>query len=124
MRPRRVDSSGGERASGSVEDSIGTLSSVRWTARTTLVVAATLAVLFGVADVAAIRSGEFFFFFFSISFCRCERSAFADRGKQSIDHFQVYLENIRDYMQGEKIKIAEGYLVIFRGRFMIIFFER
>ncbi|XP_070148921.1 low-density lipoprotein receptor-related protein 2 [Polyergus mexicanus] len=56
--PRRVDSSGGERASGSVEDSIGTLSSVRWTVRTTLVVAATLAVLFGVADVAALRTGD------------------------------------------------------------------
>lgn len=42
--------------------------------------------------------------FFSIPFCRCERSAFADRGKQSIDHFQIYLENTRNYVQSKKMR--------------------
>lgn len=57
VRPR-IGPSGGERASGSVEYLTG-ISVVRWTARSTLVVAAAFAILLGVADVVAIRSGEY-----------------------------------------------------------------
>lgn len=60
VRPR-IGPSGGELASGGAED-FARASVVRWTARTTLIVAV-LAAVFGVADVVAIRSSELLFKF-------------------------------------------------------------
>lgn len=57
VRPR-IGPSGGERASGGAENLTG-IPVVRWTARSTLVAAAALAILFGIADVVAVRSGEY-----------------------------------------------------------------
>lgn len=57
VRPR-IGPSGGERASGSAED-FARASVVRWTAKTTLFVVAVLAVVFGITDVVAIRTGEY-----------------------------------------------------------------
>jgi len=57
VRPR-IGPSGSERASGSAENLTG-ISIVRWTARSMLVVAAAFAILLGVTDVVAIRSGEY-----------------------------------------------------------------
>jgi len=57
VRPR-IGPSGSERASGSAENLTG-ISIVRWTARSMLVVAAVFAILLGVTDVVAIRSGEY-----------------------------------------------------------------
>lgn len=57
VRPR-IGPSGGERASGGAGNLAG-IPVVRWTARSTLVAAAAFAILLGVADVVAVRSGEY-----------------------------------------------------------------
>jgi len=53
----RIGLSGSRRTSGSAEDLVEA-PIARWTSRTMLLAAATLLVLFGVVDVAAVRSGE------------------------------------------------------------------
>lgn len=70
VRPR-IGPSGGELASGGVQD-FARASVVRWTARTTLVVAAVLAVIFGVADVVAIRTSEYQSTSYTVAFQICD----------------------------------------------------